>query len=1085
MNRFLTILLLICNTAVAQVDLALGLRAYYPFNGNSNDASGNNNNTSFNNATPSTDRFGNANSAYQFNGINNYIQIPNSSSLNQANLISFCAWVKVTGFYQGVCHGNSILAKGNDNQPAGNYILRFDDNAYTNSQNCSNPIPDIIHQNFYGTNTSMPGSAYTPYIQTGQWYSLVYTYDGATVKMYVNCELKASKPSVGFNFTNSADLFFGKMDLPAFPYWFNGTMDEIRIYNRVLNIDEIKAYGDCSSLTTGTNIGGIINTYTPVIALNPCENKITVEDAITFNAGDTVLMIQMKGAVSDSTNTAAFGTVTDYKNAGTYEINYVKSKAGNIIELKNTITRQYDLPDGKVQLVRIPYYTNANITYTLTCLPWDGNKGGVLVLNARDTINLNSNIDVSGKGFRGGNDPVTNPSVYFCYENNFFYPVNPNLASEKGEGIALISSSKSYGKGAVANGGGGGNSHNSGGAGGGNTGAGGFGGYNFEGAPCNTTVPFDNRGISGKLLTYSNAINKVFMGGGGGAGHTNNFEAFQAKGGNGSGIAIIIAGKLIANSNKIIAAGADGLPCPGGGTGCHEGMGGGGAGGSVLMDVNVYVDNTTIETIGGKGADMTNSGNLKVGPGGGGGGGILWLDAATLPANITFTSIGGLNGICTAYSNNPWGATAGANGTSLLNLQIPIDNIPFKPNIDSVRIKDSLLACDNFDFKGLGYTNTNAIANWQWYFGDGGTAITQNTNHTYATGSYTVKLVVTDINGCKDSVSRNVTASLLTMDAGPNDTICNNNSALLQATANGATQYAWTPAAFLNNATILNPTATPPATTMFYLTATNAAGCIKKDSALVTVRSANAFNIMQPSNICTTKTVQLNASGGDIYAWQPAATLNNPSVFNPTASPTATTTYSVQITDTLCNNTSTLSTTVTVIPLPNITANKSNDVDCSTTQSQLTASGGSQYSWTPAATLNNPAIANPIAAPAVTTQYVVTGTDATGCINYDTVIVNVSNVNKGGYLMPTGFTPNNDGLNDCYGIKSWGAILDLEFSIYNRWGERVFYTRNPSGCWDGRYKGLHQDGNVFVYMIKAKTVCEGSVFRKGTFVLIR
>ena len=57
------------------------------------------------------------------------------------------------------------------------------------------------------------------------------------------------------------------------------------------------------------NISGIINTYTPVIGFSPCNNKITVEDAATFNGGDTVLMIQMKGAAIDSTNTAAFGTI--------------------------------------------------------------------------------------------------------------------------------------------------------------------------------------------------------------------------------------------------------------------------------------------------------------------------------------------------------------------------------------------------------------------------------------------------------------------------------------------------------------------------------------------------------------------------------------------------------------------------------------------------------------------------------------------------------------------------------------------------------------------------------------------------------
>src|SRR5256885_16568574 len=85
----------------------LGLLAYYPFTGNANDASGNNNNPVFNNATLTSDRFGNAGRAYSFNGIDNYMRIPNSPSLNPANQISICVWVKVAGFYQDKCHGES------------------------------------------------------------------------------------------------------------------------------------------------------------------------------------------------------------------------------------------------------------------------------------------------------------------------------------------------------------------------------------------------------------------------------------------------------------------------------------------------------------------------------------------------------------------------------------------------------------------------------------------------------------------------------------------------------------------------------------------------------------------------------------------------------------------------------------------------------------------------------------------------------------------------------------------------------------------------------------------------------------------
>jgi len=99
-------------------------------------------------------------------------------------------------------------------------------------------------------------------------------------------------------------------------------------------------------------------------------------------------------------------------------------------------------------------------------------------------------------------------------------------------------------------------------------------------------------------------------------------------------------------------------------------------------------------------------------------------------------------------------------------------------------------------------------------------------------------------------------------------------------------------------------------------------------------------------------------------------------------------------------------------------------------------------------------------------------------------MVNITDFNKSGYFMPNAFTPNNDGLNDCYGIKFWGVIQELDFGIYNRWGERIFHTSNPNDCWDGTYKGVQQNPDVYVYLITAKTFC-GKVFKKGTFTLIR
>ena len=237
MKILLCCLLMMTEVCFAQVNLKQGLQAYYPFNGNANDESGNNNNPVKNNATITADRFGNPGSAYHFNGVYQYIQIPNKPSLNFGKEISISVWVRPTGFYYGICHASQLISKGGGNYNPGNYALRFDDALYSAGNGCNGSKCDTLHQNFRGTGTVLkpyPGD----FIKKNKWYNVLYSNDGKTAKLYVDCELKYS---VTFpeTFTNNEDLFFGKSDDEFFPFWLNGDLDEIRIYNRALHADEI------------------------------------------------------------------------------------------------------------------------------------------------------------------------------------------------------------------------------------------------------------------------------------------------------------------------------------------------------------------------------------------------------------------------------------------------------------------------------------------------------------------------------------------------------------------------------------------------------------------------------------------------------------------------------------------------------------------------------------------------------------------------------------------------------------------------------------------------------------------------------
>ncbi|PWT78358.1 MAG: hypothetical protein C5B59_01940 [Bacteroidetes bacterium] len=217
-------------------DLQDGLVAYYNFNsGNLNDSSGHSNNISFNNATKTSDRFGNPNNAYLFDGSSTYMLVPNSESLNPDNITIF-AIVKVNGFNTSPCHINQIVGKGWPDIVDGFYDLRFDDfattctaAANTNNEHFGGNYGDDIPQ---GTYASVTGNSVA--ISTGQWYYVALTYDGLNAKIYVNGQLAgSSQKSVSFT-DNTFDLFIGKHQDPSWPYYFNGVIDEIRIYNRAL-----------------------------------------------------------------------------------------------------------------------------------------------------------------------------------------------------------------------------------------------------------------------------------------------------------------------------------------------------------------------------------------------------------------------------------------------------------------------------------------------------------------------------------------------------------------------------------------------------------------------------------------------------------------------------------------------------------------------------------------------------------------------------------------------------------------------------------------------------------------------------------
>jgi gliding motility-associated-like protein len=415
-----------------------------------------------------------------------------------------------------------------------------------------------------------------------------------------------------------------------------------------------------------TPLSGVINAYAAVSAISSlgCATELQVSTTNGFLPGDQVLLIQMKGAQIDLTDGPSFGQITELNGAGNWEFATVSFVDGNTIRLDGTLVRDYD-PAGRVQLVRVPVVQDALVTSTLTAQPWNGSTGGVLALFVENTLELSADVDVSGLGFRGGS--ISNNPDGSCGSGSlgYVYPLEQPGAiwqeggAEKGEGIAEVAMELRGGRGPLANGGGGGNKHNTGGGGGSNYSAGGKGGDALAG--CSVS---EVGGVGGRSLESAYLDSKVFMGGGGGCGDDNN--GVGSAGANGGGLVFLKCSQLIGNDFAIRSNGATQLQP---GTGIADGAGGGGAGGAIVMDVQTYSGPLNVEANGGDGGDQQPTFGC-VGPGGGGGAGTAFVIGPNVfPPNVSFSFTAGTAGIfenpAFPCDGTTYGAENGAFNSSL------------------------------------------------------------------------------------------------------------------------------------------------------------------------------------------------------------------------------------------------------------------------------------------------------------------------------------------------------------------------------------------------------------------------------------
>jgi hypothetical protein len=245
----------------SSLNLNLGLVAYYPFNGNANDSSSNNLTGVITGATLTNDRFGNANKAFKFSG----------NSINDNTVVVKDEFIKVSNFNKNFSDKISISLWANvDSTNYGGFLQRRVDNnidfaisSYAGS-NGTSPDPNTISWSI-GNNRTNTGKTIIPY---KTWHNYIYVYDGTSMKTYLDGILETQTAATGLISNNTSDLFIGKYIYnggKTHHFYYNGSMDDVRIYNRVLNSNEISALstenGAPLTLKTGDSYGGGLVAY--------------------------------------------------------------------------------------------------------------------------------------------------------------------------------------------------------------------------------------------------------------------------------------------------------------------------------------------------------------------------------------------------------------------------------------------------------------------------------------------------------------------------------------------------------------------------------------------------------------------------------------------------------------------------------------------------------------------------------------------------------------------------------------------------------------------------------------------------------
>ncbi|RYY90220.1 MAG: T9SS type B sorting domain-containing protein, partial [Chitinophagaceae bacterium] len=245
------------------------------------------------------------------------------------------------------------------------------------------------------------------------------------------------------------------------------------------------------------------------------------------------------------------------------------------------------------------------------------------------------------------------------------------------------------------------------------------------------------------------------------------------------------------------------------------------------------------------------------------------------------------------------------------------------------------------------------------------------------------------------------------------------------------------------------------------------------DSVRVTVGARPQEPFGSDTLICPGSNLLLDArNAGALYAWQNGSTAQQQTVHAPGL-------YSVTISNAGCTLRDSIRVdTLSIRPIapPAIIG------FCPNESVQLRAGGGLSYAWRNGGSLLGTGPSLSVQPNATTTVEL---RIATQCGDRGPFTISLQPKAGGKVYLPNAFTPGKDGRNDLFRPLVRGWLDQYSFSIYNRWGQRVFYSSVPGQGWDGTFNGSPQPSGAFIYHLKAGDGCAAPYQQKGTFLLIR